>query len=256
MTKEQRYRLRRKAAIAAMPKIPCACGCGTPIPPLTTTGRPAKYKHGHNAAGSTFNRGRPAWNKGLPNPRSRELQLGRKLTAEQIARRTATRLARQGGRYQVKNGWKQTPESRAKFTAAVRRRIAAGERSAFLGKTHTPEARAKISKALKGKLAGERNPAWRGGISKLAYGSAFTRELKQVILERDGHRCRRCGRTAAEAPVPLHVHHLDHNKRNNDPSNLVAACVSCNAWAGHHRREVRAITEFFSEGWLVVELAS
>jgi hypothetical protein len=35
----------------------------------------------------------------------------------------------------------------------------------------------------------------------------------------------------------LQVHHLDHDKMNNDPTNLVAACGSCNVWASYHRDE-------------------
>lgn len=38
--REQRY--------AAMPPIPCACGCGEMIPPITKRRVPAKFKHGHN----------------------------------------------------------------------------------------------------------------------------------------------------------------------------------------------------------------
>lgn len=36
---------------AAMPPIPCACGCGSMIPPVTAKGKPARWKPGHNARG-------------------------------------------------------------------------------------------------------------------------------------------------------------------------------------------------------------
>ena len=33
------------------PKIPCACNCGTMIPPITTDGKPAMFASGHNFNG-------------------------------------------------------------------------------------------------------------------------------------------------------------------------------------------------------------
>ena len=37
-----------------------------------------------------------------------------------------------------------------------------------------------------------------------------------------GEKCETCGTTEN-----LHVHHVDHNPRNNDPSNLQTLCASC-----------------------------
>jgi len=47
----KRYRERRFAEIAATPKIPCECGCGTLIAPVNTNLIPARYAHGHNPSG-------------------------------------------------------------------------------------------------------------------------------------------------------------------------------------------------------------
>ena len=33
------------------------------------------------------------------------------------------------------------------------------------------------------------------------------------------------------------IHHIDHNKLNNDPTNLVTVCGSCNVWYSYHRDE-------------------
>ena len=43
--KEQEFR----AAVLAMPKIPCECGCGTMIPPITTAHVPARFAKNHHA---------------------------------------------------------------------------------------------------------------------------------------------------------------------------------------------------------------
>ena len=47
----RRYRERRYAEIAAMPKVPCACGCRTLVAPISKQLKPARYAHGHNPDG-------------------------------------------------------------------------------------------------------------------------------------------------------------------------------------------------------------
>ena len=47
----RRYHERRMAEIAAMPPIPCGCGCGELIPPINKKLKPATYKHGHQPGG-------------------------------------------------------------------------------------------------------------------------------------------------------------------------------------------------------------
>lgn len=50
------------------------------------------------------------------------------------------------------------------------------------------------------------------------------RKIRAAVLERDGYRCRWCGRPADT------VDHLTARARNgdDDPGNLVAACRRCN----------------------------
>lgn len=217
-----------------MRKIQCACGCGTPIPPLTTDGRPARFAHGHNRNPATqFKKGHLAWNAGKPNPAASLVHKGKKLATEEIARRTATRLARNGGRYTSidARGWRHPPETLAKITAANRRNAKPGALNPFYGKQHPPE----IIERIRVKNSGPNHHGWRGGVSTFPYGPEFTRQLKRRILDRDQHTCQRCGKTQAELPRKLQVHHLDHDKKNNAESNLVAACCKCNIWASYHR---------------------
>jgi len=77
--------------------------------------------------------------------------------------------------------------------------------------------------------------------------SVVVREIRAQIAERDGWRCRYCGRTglvepprgrgynAAEAPYITSLDHwLPRAKGGNwEPSNLVLACAKCNTEKGH-----------------------
>ncbi|PYE51050.1 HNH endonuclease [Deinococcus yavapaiensis] len=66
---------------------------------------------------------------------------------------------------------------------------------------------------------------------------AFSPALRTAIRKRDGHACQACGRTQAEAGT-LHVHHIDYDKYNNNPMNLIALCRVCHGQ-----------TNFGTESW-------
>lgn len=58
--------------------------------------------------------------------------------------------------------------------------------------------------------------------------------IKVEIRERDGHLCRICG--AAPGRVAHPVHHIDYDKSNNDPANLITLCQACHNKT-HTKRE-------------------
>ena len=64
--RQKEYQARKWVKVLEMPKIPCGCGCGEMIPPLTKQFKPATYKLGHNPSGeeTRFKKGRKTWNKG------------------------------------------------------------------------------------------------------------------------------------------------------------------------------------------------
>lgn len=50
-------------------------------------------------------------------------------------------------------------------------------------------------------------------------------DIQPLIRDRDGHVCQLCGEP--EEDRLLDVHHIDKNRLNSDPFNLVSLCRSC-----------------------------
>jgi hypothetical protein len=76
---------------------------------------------------------------------------------------------------------------------------------------------------------------WKGGKSFEEYGPNFTEELKKQIRQRDEQRCQECFRHQNELNKTLAVHHIDFNKKNNVPSNLISLCTSCHVQTNYGR---------------------
>jgi hypothetical protein len=211
--------------------VVCACGCGEMIPAHTATGAPATYKHGHNPAGveTRFAPGQEAWNKGQPSPWVTKAKRGKAHTPEQGAKHAEALRRKYAAEPHPSKGAVRTPAQRARMSEAQRKVARFGPANHFYGRKHADETRIRMGKR------GPENSHWRGGAATLPYGPEFTRKFKRLIRDRDGNRCVRCGATREEAGRTLDIHHLDHDKANNDPSNLVTACHACNMWASWNR---------------------
>lgn len=70
---------------------------------------------------------------------------------------------------------------------------------------------------------------WQGGISKLPYPFNFDEELKNLIRKRDNYKCQLCGCPQEECYEKLHIHHIDYDKDNLNPKNLISLCRSCHS---------------------------
>jgi len=84
--------------------------------------------------------------------------------------------------------------------------------------------------------SGQGNPNWKGGISCEPYCFEWSsKEFKGFIKERDGYKCLNpdCWKNCNH--LPLHIHHIDNNKKNCEPSNLITVCNSCNQRAQKDR---------------------
>lgn len=114
-----------------------------------------------------------------------------------------------------------------------------GENNPFYDHSHTQLQREKWSRDRKG----ENHPCWIDGRSYEPYTSDWTDTLKEAIRQRDGYRCQKCGCPQAESIERLSVHHVDYNKQNCDPSNLITLCRSCNAEVNSDREHWQLIFE-------------
>jgi hypothetical protein len=84
-------------------------------------------------------------------------------------------------------------------------------------------------------ISGNNNYNWRGGISFEPYCQEWKDlEYKQSIKDRDGNKCLNpyCDSSHKE---DLTIHHIDYNKKNCRPSNLITVCRSCNSKANRDR---------------------
>ena len=161
-------------------------------------------------------------------------------------------------------GHTDTPEARAKKCAAHQDISLSPEHCAAIavgakgnknaeGHVHSPETIAKMRAAHVGKCCGPNNPAWAGGVSRDPYGWDFNDELKEEVRRRDGYKCQLCGVPQAECRTRLPVHHIDYDKKNSDPVNLTALCVSCNSKVNKNRKHW---TAFFRAMMLKRAIAS
>lgn len=84
---------------------------------------------------------------------------------------------------------------------------------------------------------GKESSNWKGGISKEPYSFSFNEELKGLIRFRDSYKCQKCGCPEIENNQKLSVHHIDYDKENCKPSNLVSLCEGCNSVVNFNRQE-------------------
>jgi len=117
-----------------------------------------------------------------------------------------------------------------------------------LGRKHTENTKKKISKSNLGRkylnrkssphserhkknigkaLRGNKSSFWKGGISDYPYPIDWSKTLKRSIRERDRYVCKLCSKQQEEKAFD--IHHIDYNKKNCNPNNLITLCRSCHS---------------------------
>lgn len=112
-----------------------------------------------------------------------------------------------------------------------------GKNNGFYGHKHKPESISVMKEKVSIALSGVNNPSWRGGLSFESYGQEFNDKLKDRIREVFGFECQRCFISQFELGYKLIAHHIDYNKKNNDPSNLISLCRNCHMETNFNREE-------------------
>lgn len=106
-----------------------------------------------------------------------------------------------------------------------------GNKNPFYNKNHTKESRQSMSK----NRMGEKNGRWNNGSSYEPYTPEFNKQLKELIRNRDNNICQLCG--TIKNGRNLDVHHIDYNKKNCLPNNLITLCRACNAKVNTNRKQ-------------------
>lgn len=225
----RKWKAKRWSEILAMPKIPCACGCGELIPPLTKQFKPAIYKQGH-----MFHVYRPRNPGGKGKGRVKDIPL---TESEKVKR------------YMEKE-WQKVllmpkipcacgcGELIPPFTKQLKPAQFALGHNSRVETASNAEGRFKANHPTWNKgIKGESSHSFIDGSSRFPYPLEFDHGLKEFIRSRDNYICQHCGITQDELGFTIYVHHLDHNKDNLDCENLVACCPKCNQWASRNREK-------------------
>jgi len=120
-----------------------------------------------------------------------------------------------------------------------------GKKGYWLNKKRPPLSditRKKISIAMRGcshlNQRGEKSPFWKGGIANDPYSYDWTDILRESIRERDNYVCQICGIHQDELNgwhKKLDIHHIDYNKDNLNPDNLITLCHRCHSKTNYNR---------------------
>lgn len=197
----------------------------------------AKQKISESLKGRpAWNKGVPAWNKGLTKEtdervkRNSEAKRGKStwIKGTHLSVETKEKISKGNKGKQI------TIETREKLSRSHKgKRL--GAKNHMYGKHHTVETRRKMSDSHLGRYLGPESPRWIDGRSFLPYSAEFTRQLKELIRQRDNYQCQRCGCSQLENMEKLSAHHIDYNKKNCLPSNLISLCRRCNVLVNQNR---------------------
>jgi len=142
--------------------------------------------------------------------------------------------------------------TRPKMTPKKRKEISirqTGENNSFYEKTHSSETIEHFSNIRKGikqppfteehkrkscRFFRRESLELEGGVACEPYCEQWLdQEYKESIMERDGYSC--LNPACNKITNKLCIHHINYNKKNCSPFNLITICFSCNSKANFNR---------------------
>jgi len=144
----------------------------------------------------------------------------KKKISEKLKLRTSPMLGRHQTDYQkqrcseVHRGMKHTEESKRKIREARAKQVISEEHKRKIGECHK----------------GNKCYFWNGGISFEPYSIDWRKSLKRAIRERDKYTCQICNTEPA-----IDVHHINYDKKNCNPDNLITLCHCCHGKTNNER---------------------
>ena len=234
-------------------KQKCECGCGNFVKWCPTRRQWNKFIHNHHGKGKdNSNYGKKT--KQETKRKMSEAAKGRIVSEETkkkisiamsgriISEETKKKIT---GKNNPMYGYKWTKEQLQKKAKSMKGKLA-GAKHPLYGKPRPFKIRKKISESrikriIKGEiilLEGENHWNWKGGISCKPYCQIWTdKEYKQSIRDRDNNICQNpdC-KGNYNLNEKLSIHHIDGNKLNCHPWNLISLCRGCNIKAEGNKK--------------------
>jgi len=115
----------------------------------------------------------------------------------------------------------EDPNERLKFSEMMKKRYEDGWNPLVTWAKENPDY-----------MIGKNNPRWKGGIARLPYAPIFgVKRYKDLLWARHGEVCMNPDCSGDHLDKSLFLHHIDHDKLNTWPENLIGVCCACNAMA-------------------------
>jgi hypothetical protein len=150
---------------------------------------------------------------------------------EKISKNTKLAMQKDGVINKIKEYLKYNHPTRGKhLSEETKNKISISN----IGKKISIESRKKMSIAQ----SGDKSHCWRGGISNNPYPQEWNDILKDSIRCRDSFMCQECGIHQDELSgifKKLSIHHIDYDKENCNPDNLITLCNSCHIKTNFNR---------------------
>jgi hypothetical protein len=174
---------------------------------------------------------------------------GVRASAEAVRKNSECHKGIMAGEKHPMFGKKHTPESIAKMSKSHSGRKQSLEQiqkkvDSRKGYSHSEETKQRIRETniktwsreeVRFQSIGENNATWFGGKTKERYPVGWSPYYKETIRDRDNHTCQVCGIKEEDCGVKHNVHHIDYDKNNLSPSNLISLCGKCHGITNFNR---------------------